>query len=58
VTSKTKGTGLGLSTSHHIVEIHSGSLVAENVPGSGACFTMTLPVEGPGKLEPKTRAVG
>jgi signal transduction histidine kinase len=58
VTSKTKGTGLGLSTSHHIVEIHSGSLVAENLPGSGACFTMTLPVEGPGKLEPKTRAVG
>jgi signal transduction histidine kinase len=48
VSGKKRGTGLGLSTSHHIVEIHDGSLVAENLPGSGACFTMTLPIHGPG----------
>ena len=37
------GTGLGLAVSRGIVEVHHGTLVAENIPGSGARFTVSLP---------------
>jgi signal transduction histidine kinase len=42
LTSKTKGTGLGLAIAHKIVEAHGGTLEAENGPGGGATFTITL----------------
>jgi nitrogen fixation/metabolism regulation signal transduction histidine kinase len=44
VTSKVKGTGLGLAIVRRIVEEHSGSIVAENLPGGGASITIRLPV--------------
>jgi signal transduction histidine kinase/CheY-like chemotaxis protein len=39
-----EGTGLGLSLCIGIVEAHDGRLTVENVPGSGARFTMALPL--------------
>jgi signal transduction histidine kinase/ActR/RegA family two-component response regulator len=39
-----EGTGLGLSLSIGIIEAHGGRLSAENLPGSGARFTVALPV--------------
>ncbi|MDJ0787581.1 MAG: ATP-binding protein [Myxococcota bacterium] len=42
-----KGTGLGLSLSHGIIERHGGSMVVSSVPGEGAHFTISLPMEPP-----------
>jgi len=39
-----EGTGLGLSLSIGIVEAHGGRMEVENLPGSGARFTVTLPI--------------
>lgn len=44
-----QGTGLGLPVSRRIVERHGGRLVAGAAPGGGACFTLTLPTDGPRK---------
>jgi two-component system sensor histidine kinase KdpD len=41
---KTGGTGLGLSIARAFVELHEGTLTAENVRGGGAMFRFTLPV--------------
>ena len=38
------GTGLGLAVSRGIVEVHQGTLMAENIPGAGARFTLSLPI--------------
>ena len=38
-----EGTGLGLSLCIGIVEAHGGRMTAENIPGSGARFTIRLP---------------
>lgn len=37
------GTGIGLSLVKSIVEQHGGAIVAHNLSGSGAAFTVTLP---------------
>ena len=50
--SKEKGTGLGLSISAEIVEEFSGKLLAENVEGAGAAFTLLLPIKTDAKKEP------
>ena len=49
--SKPTGTGLGLSTSRRVVEEHGGRLVASNLPGGGARFSIQLPPEGGGAGE-------
>jgi Na+/proline symporter/nitrogen-specific signal transduction histidine kinase len=45
LTGKPQGTGLGLYISRHIVEHFGGRLWVESQPGTGACFSFTLPVE-------------
>jgi signal transduction histidine kinase len=46
VTTKPQGTGLGLSIVQQIVQQHRGEVRAENHPRGGACFTVTVPLEG------------
>jgi len=42
-TTKPEGHGFGLSTCYRIIQNHGGRIAAQNVPGSGARFTITLP---------------
>ena len=42
-TTKPEGHGFGLSTCYRIIQNHGGKISAQNVPGSGARFTITLP---------------
>jgi two-component system sensor histidine kinase HydH len=43
-TTRTRGTGLGLTLARQIAVGHGGTLRAENRPGGGACFRVTLPL--------------
>lgn len=43
------GSGLGLSIVKHIAERHGGSVRLQSTPGQGATFTVSLPVERPGR---------
>lgn len=43
VTTKPNGMGVGLSVCQAIVETHGGELRAEDAPGGGTVFRMTLP---------------
>ena len=47
-TTKPTGHGFGLSTSYRIIENHKGRIVVVSPVGAGACFTITLPMQGPG----------
>jgi two-component system NtrC family sensor kinase len=38
------GTGLGLSVSYGIIQSHNGDIAVSSVPGSGAIFTISLPL--------------
>jgi signal transduction histidine kinase len=38
------GTGLGLAIAAQIVQAHGGTIEAASVPGRGAVYTITLPV--------------
>ena len=40
-----KGAGLGLYISKEIMEAHQGKIWAESIPGKGATFYITFPVE-------------
>ncbi len=47
-TSKgTEGTGLGLYIARVIVGLHEGRIWADSVPGQGATFHITLPLQQP-----------
>ncbi len=45
-----QGQGLSLAIARQIVQQHNGAIVAENTEGSGATFTMRMPVLVPSEL--------
>jgi two-component system, OmpR family, sensor histidine kinase KdpD len=51
---KDGGVGLGLAICGAIVKIHGGAIWVQDRPGGGACFRISLPLEGlpPGDLDP------
>jgi PAS domain S-box-containing protein len=52
------GLGLGLWTARELARAHGGSLVVESEPGSGACFHLTLPLDGKPKGDASPRRAG
>jgi len=42
-TTKSDGMGMGLSISRTIIEEHNGTIVANNNPETGACFSFEIP---------------
>lgn len=51
-----RGTGLGLTVTKRIAEEHKGRIVLESTPGNGpghgACFTIVIPAETAGTVDP------
>ncbi|MEE1755375.1 HAMP domain-containing sensor histidine kinase [Streptomyces sp. SP18CS02] len=45
--SRSAGSGLGLAITAENVQLHGGTIRAENAPGGGALFTVELPFGGP-----------
>lgn len=54
------GTGLGLAIVKEFTELLGGSIVVEDAPEGGACFTVKLPLLAPSDLrvEPADEAIG
>jgi len=46
---KPMGMGVGLAICHGIIAEHHGKITAENAPGGGAVFTITLPLRQAGR---------
>lgn len=53
-----EGTGLGLSISHGIIRQHGGHIGVESVQGSGATFTIDLPLSPLANAKPESTIVG
>ncbi|MEU8677890.1 ATP-binding protein [Streptomyces sp. NPDC048560] len=45
--SRSSGSGLGLAITQENIQLHGGTIRAENPPGGGALFTVELPFDGP-----------
>jgi len=44
-TTKQDGNGLGLAVAWKIIKAHGGDIIAENIPGGGARFTLLFPAK-------------
>lgn len=49
-----QGTGIGLALVKEIIQLHGGSVKAQNRDTGGACFTITLPIENKKQLKTST----
>ncbi|MET8174757.1 HAMP domain-containing sensor histidine kinase [Streptomyces clavifer] len=45
--TRSSGSGLGLAITVENIQLHGGTITAENTPGGGALFTVELPFDGP-----------
>ncbi len=58
VSTKEQGTGLGLAIVQTIVHEHGGEIRCDDAPGGGACFEVSLPVDGPPLLDKAPTSTG